>query len=651
MEKRIRELIDEIKIHNRNYYVLDAPTISDKEYDELYYELVDLEEKTGIVFPDSPTQQVGDDLLLKGFVKRKHKTALYSLNKCNSSTELQDWADSIISKQGKQDFVLQYKFDGLRVVVEYNHGYFVSATTRGNGVVGEDVSKQVMTIRTLPQQISFKGNIVVEGEVMMRLSVLEEYNRTHDDLLKNARNAAAGALRNLDPKITKERNLDVFFYGVPYIKGASFTSYADVQHFLRKEGFPVHEYVLLSSDIAEIAKAIDSIDEIRNSLDILIDGAVIKVDDISVQKKLGHTAKFPRWAVAYKFKAQEVTTILEDVIWQVGRTGKLTPIAKVQPVELAGATIKRATLNNLQDIHRKNVRIGSRVFIRRSNEVIPEILGVAEHYPHSVEITSPTQCPVCGGKVKEVGANIFCDNKACDKRLSQRIVHFATRNAMNIEGLSDKTVDLLIDNLGVEDVADIYKLEALDLAKLPSFKDKKSQNLITSINSSKTPMFNNFIFALGILGVGDKTAKDLSKHFSSFKELMQASAEELVTIDEIGDIMARNIVDFFEDEENSLLINKLFEQGIVIRYADNKVQNHDAFTGKTIVLTGSLEYFSREELTKKLEEFGAKVTGSVSKSTDIVIAGESAGSKLVKARELGIKIMTEDELMAQLKSK
>ena len=651
MEKdleRMKELVKLVNYHNEKYYTLDAPVISDAEYDKLYYELVDLEEKTGVILPDSPTQKVGDKVL-KGFKKHKHRVRLYSLNKIRDFDDLRDWTNNIDNKYGKQCYTLEYKFDGLQMVVEYEDGKLKRATTRGNGLVGEDVTEQIKTIKDLPKTIPFKKNLIVQGEVMMKLSVLKEYNRTHEETLKNARNAAAGAVRNIDPAVTRERNLSMYLYGVPYIEGIEFASQTDLAEFLKQNGFPVMDYFFHCDDIESIIKEINEISTSRPNLDILIDGAVIKVNDIKVREKLGYTEKFPRWAVAYKFEAEEMSTILSDVVWQVGRTGKLTPIAEIEPVELAGATIRRATLNNMRDIARKDVKIGSRVFVRRSNEVIPEILGVAEHYKDSKEVVPPTRCPVCGSPVKEVGANLFCTNPQCSKRLTQRIVHYCTRNAMNIEGISDKTVELIADQLNIESVADLYRLKEEDLKQLPSFKDKKTNNLISNIEKSKTPDFSNFIYALGINGVGDKTAKDLAKHFNTLEDLQNASLEKLISIDEIGEIIAQSIVDFFQDQENIDLINSLLDSGINIQYTKQEVQHNDQFTGKTIVLTGTLQHYTRDQLTDILTKFGANVSSSVSSKTSLVIAGESAGSKLTKARQLGIRVINEEELLNILK--
>ena len=647
--ERIKELITIINKHNYNYYVLDNPTIADREYDAIYDELVRLEKETGVVLPDSPTKQVGD-VVLEGFKKHTHLQKLYSLDKCNSFSELESWINSINNDYGEQTYTVEYKFDGLQMTITYEDGKFVSAATRGNGYVGEDVTNQVLTIKSVPLFIKYKGKLVVQGEAMMKLSVLEEYNKTAIEPLKNARNAAAGAIRNLDPRVTGSRNLSMFFYGIPYIEDKKFATHTELVEFLKENGFPVYDYFSVQNTIGGIENQIEIIDKEKQHYDILIDGVVVKVNDFKVRDKLGYTSKFPKWAVAYKFEAQELTTTLNNVVWQVGRTGKLTPIAEVTPIELAGATVKRATLNNYGDIIRKDVKINSTVFVRRSNEVIPEILGVAEHFDNSYEIKKPEVCPCCGAKVVEDGANLFCTNYfGCAEQIEDRINHYAARNAMNIEGLSDKTIKALREELSVKTVADLYKLTPEDLLKLEKFKDKKSANLINSLNSSKKPEFYRFIYALGINGVGEKTAKDLAKKYDSLSSLMSATIEDLTTINDVGLVIAENIYNFFKDDIQVGIINELLSLGIEIQYPKSDLVVNDTFTNKTIVLTGDLNNFSRTELTALLEKFGAKVTSSVSKKTDLVIVGENPGSKFNKAQELGIKIMFEPELMDCLK--
>lgn len=647
--KRIKELITLINKLNYHYYVLDDPLIADREYDFIYDELVNLEKETGIVLPDSPTKQVGDTVL-EGFKKHTHIAKLYSLDKCNNFQELESWINGIKKDFGDIDYSVEYKYDGLKMTITYENGELICAATRGNGYVGEDVTNQVLTIKSVPLRIPYKGKVVVEGEAMMKLSVLNEYNKTALEPLKNARNAAAGAIRNLDPKVTGSRNLSMFFYGVPYIEGKKFDTYLEMIQFLKDNDFPMYDYLKMEKSVSKIEELIDEIDKDKKNLDILIDGVVIKVNDFKIREKLGVTAKFPKWAVGYKFEAQELTTKLNQVVWQVGRTGKLTPIAEVDPVELAGATIKRATLNNYGDILRKGVKINSKVFVRRSNEVIPEILKVATVDESCYDVPKPTVCPSCGELLVEEGANLFCTNYyGCPEQIEDRINHYCQRNAMNIEGISEKTITMLRQNLNVKSILDLYSIKKEDLLSLEKFAEKKAENLINQIERSKNPKFANFIFALGINGVGEKTAKDLAKHFNNLDDLKSASLEDLTQIDEVGLIIAQNIYDYFNDEKNIDLLFGLASVGLNIEYPTQEITQNTTFTGKTIVLTGDLENFTRSELTATLESYGAKVTSSVSKKTDLVIVGENAGSKLNKAKELGVQIMYEAELLEKLK--
>lgn len=646
-EKRMKNLIIEIQKHNYNYYVLDKPTISDKEWDVLYDELLNLEKELGYSLPNSPTNEVGGKLL-KGFSKHVHQSRLYSLDKCNNEGDLLKWYSDIEKEYGKQSYSVECKFDGLRITVTYDNGMMVGAATRGDGVVGEDVTNQARAIKSIPSIIPYTKKLIVEGEVLMTLSELVKYNKTATIPLKNARNAAAGGVRNLDPTQTAERNLSMFYYGINYIEDAKFDTQQSVYDFLRQNGFNLFSYFEIVQSFEDLMAQVNYIDKNKNSWDILLDGAVIKLNNIALREEIGFTNKFPKWAMAYKFAAQELTSVLKNVVWQVGRTGKITPIAEIEPIELAGATVKRATLNNYGDILRKEVKINSSVFVRRSNEVIPEILGVADHYKDSVDIVKPTHCPSCNSLLVEDGANLFCKNYNCNAQVLDRITHFATKGAMNIVGLNDKIVEQLNQELGVTSVADLYKITKQDLLQLDKFKDKKADNLIESIESSKNVSLKNFIYALGISGVGEKTAKDLSKHFKTLASILNASFEELNSIHEVGDVISKNIVDFFKDEHNLNVINELIALGVVLKEESFKVVNNENFTGKTVVLTGTLDSMSRDQAQARLESLGAKVTSSVTKNTDFVIAGESAGSKLTKANALGVKVLTEKDFLEKL---
>ena len=641
---RMKELIARLKELNYAYYTLDNPLVSDKEYDDLYYELVSLEKETGVILDDSPTQKVGDVVLDK-FKKVKHQKKLYSLNKANSFEELREWYDDMVSK-GARSFSVEYKYDGLRVTLSYENGILKRGATRGNGLVGEDVTEQVKTIRNVPKTIEYREKVTVMGEVLMRLSELKKFNKTAKEPLKNARNAAAGALRNLDTKITASRNLDAIMYDILEIDTPK-SSQLEVHNFLNSNKFDTFDFFEIVSKFEDITKLIDYVDQTKSNLDVLIDGMVIKVNEYDVREKIGYTEKFPKWAIAYKFEAQELTSKVVGITWQVGRTGKLTPVCEIEPIELAGATVTHATLNNYDDIIRKDVAIGSRVFVRRSNEVIPEILGVAEHSQNSQKIEKPLVCPCCHTKLVYDDINIFCPNELCPDRIVNKLAHFASKNAMNIEGLSDKTILQLFKVLNVTKVSDLYKLQNSDLSILEGFKEKKINNLLNSIQKSKNVTLDRFIYSLGINGVGSKTAKDLARHFGTFKNLKNAKLEDLIAIKDIGDTIAQNIVEYFQNSQNLSLICELFDSGIKLESLDS-INLDSVFAGKTVVITGTLENMSRDEATTLLESMGANVSGSVSSKTDFLLCGENAGSKLNKAQSLGVKIIDLDFVKKQI---
>ena len=646
--KKMEELIREIEKHNYNYYVLDNPTISDSEYDKLYYSLVDLEKETGIILPYSPTQRVGDTVL-EGFTKKRHEVPLYSLNKVRDFSDLEEWCNDMRKVDKTTDFAVEYKFDGLNLVIEYENGLFKSATTRGNGSIGEDVSLQVKTIKTVPLQIKFKGRLIVQGEGMMTNKSFAEYNKTATEKLKNPRNAVAGAIRNLDVKETAKRNLDFFCYSILLCEGEKFTTQKQMHEFLVENGFQTGNYFKICTDVKEIIHCINEIDLVKSKLDVMIDGMVIKVNNVAPREDIGFTAKFPKWAIAYKFEAQEATTLLKNVVWQVGRSGRVTPIAELEPVELAGATIRRATLNNIDDIRRKDVYINARVFVRRSNEVIPEIMGLAEKNENSVEIVEPDLCPCCKSKLVKRGPLLYCENHlGCRDQVVDRLSHFTSREAFNIEGLSEKTIEALYDNLGVRKESDLFKLKLEDLLKLENFQEKKSKNIINSLQNSKNVEFYRFLLALGIAEVGVKTAKDIAKHFKTLDNLKNASKEEILKIDDIGEIIADNIYNFFKERYNIDEIDSLLGCGVKIKEVE-LLQTNPNITGKTFVLTGTLTK-PRGEVETLIESLGGKTSSSVSKNTDYVLAGESAGSKLDKARALGVRIINEEEFNDLLKN-
>ena len=632
----MRELVDVLNKYAYEYYVLDNPSVEDKVYDKLYDELVLLEGSSGIRYEDSPTRRVGGEPI-SAFKKHEHIRRLYSLDKCVTEEGLEAF-DTRLRKVTDPVYTVEYKYDGLTICITYDKGKFVRATTRGNGTVGEDVTAQVLTIKSFPLVIDYAGTIEVQGEAVIRLSVLKKYNETADEQLKNARNAVAGAIRNLDPKVTEKRRPEILFYNVNYASGGEFSSQLEIFDFLRKNGFKVFDFLRVCKTLDEVKSAIDEIEVGRRELDVLTDGAVIKLNDVKARDALGYTDKFPRWAIAYKFEAEEAETVLKSVRWQVGRTGKLTPLGIVAPVELAGATVRKATLNNYGDILRKKVKIGSTVLIRRSNEVIPEILGATGEGGKEVE--KITTCPACGTPVVEVGANLFCPNENCRPRVVGKLSNFAQKDGMNIDGFSEKTAEVLYDEFGARNFSDLYSLDREKLLKLEGFKDRKADNLLGSIENSKKVQLSNFLFALGIDGVGKKTAKDLAKSFKTLGAFFAAEKEEFAAQSDIGEITADSLYEYFKNPENIAEISKLMALGVEIKTEEAK---SGSFSGEKVVLTGSLADFTRSEAGKLIEERGGEVLSSVTKTTTLVVAGEAAGGKLDKARSLGIKIIDEEE--------
>lgn len=643
---RQRELTDILNKWAYEYYVLDAPTVSDKEYDTLYDELRALEKESGEVYPDSPTRRVGGEPI-KGFEKHAHIARLYSLDKSVSEEELSAFLTRVEKfVGGETDYTVEYKFDGLTVCLTYDKGRFVRATTRGNGVVGEDVTAQVLTIKSFPLTISYQGTLEVRGEAVIRLSVLEKYNETAAEPLKNARNAAAGAIRNLDPKITEKRRPDIYFYDVNYLSDGEMPSQTAAHDFLIREGFKVYPYFAICHTKEEVLSAIAHIEKERKTIDVLTDGAVVKLNDARIREEMGYTDKFPRWAMAYKFEAEEVTTLLKGVVWQVGRTGKLTPLALLDPVDLGGVTVSRATLNNYGDITRKDVKIGSRVLVRRSNEVIPEILGATEHFAHSQPIEKPAICPACGSRLVEIGAHLFCPNRLCKPRIVATLDHYAGKNAMNIDGFSESTALQLVERKGVTKPSDLYALTAEDMAQLDGFKDKKIGNILAAIERSKTPTLDAFLYAIGVEGVGRVAAKDLAARFQSVDALQNATEEELIAMENVGEITAKAIAAYFKDEDNLAELRALQAAGVAPTWSDEKKEG--IFSGESVVLTGALSGYKRSEAQKLIEERGGVCQSAVTAKTTLVVAGEDAGSKLAKAQKLGVKIIDEQTFTQML---
>ena len=643
---RMQELVQKLNEYAYRYYVLDDPVISDGEYDKLYDELVALEKQTGVVLPDSPTIRVGDKPLSK-FNQVVHRGKLFSLDKCQSKEEMRAWLDKL-SVNGKMPLCsVEYKFDGLTINLTYENGVLTRAATRGNGEIGEEVTMQVRTIKSVPLSIPYKGVIEVQGEGIMTLSALAAYNARPDVVpLKNARNGVAGAIRNLDPKVTADRKLEMICYNVNYMDDGNFPDGKAMLAFLRENNFKLSDYCRYCSTPDEVMAALDEIESRRDSLDFLIDGAVVKVDNTAMREELGYTQKFPRWAMAFKFAPEEATTTVRDVIWQVSRTGKLNPLAVLDPVDLAGVTVSRATLSNISEIRRKDIRIGSRVFIRRSNDVIPEITGVAEHTENSREIVPPAVCPACGAPVVQDGIFVKCSNtRACADTIISALSHFCERDAMDIEGLSDKTLELLYGLNKVKAFHDIYALKQEDFDEVEGFRDKRTGNLLAAIEKSKTTTLARFLYAIGIPNIGKKSAGQLEEEFRTLDAVMNASKEDFAALDDFGDIMAEGVKAYFDDEHNRREIELLLKAGVT--FIQKQVAD-GVFSGKKVVLTGALVSMKRGKAKEEIEKRGGSVAESVSKAVNLVIVGEDAGSKLAKAEKLGIPTISEGEFLKML---
>ena len=646
MTEQMRALVDRLNEAARAYYYSGEPIMSDKDYDAMYDKLLKLEKESGVVLPDSPTHRVGAEALT-AFEPHTHISRLWSMDKVQSLDELNEWIKRTEKLTGRTDlqYYVEYKFDGLTLNLTYEDGMLVQAATRGNGVTGEAILPQARTIRTVPLTIPYQGLLEVQGECIMRLSTLEKYNETAAEPLKNARNAAAGAIRNLDPAVTASRKLDAFFYQVGTIDNPPYTDQPGMLSFLRENGFPVSEYLGRPHDRESLIACIKEIEAARPTLDYLIDGVLVKVGDFALRDQMGYTDRFPRWAVAYKFEAEETTTTLNEVTWELGRTGKLTPLAHVEPVDFYGVTVRKATLNNYGDIQRKNVAIGAQVWIRRSNDVIPEIMGrFGEATEGETPIVPPTHCPACGSELVERGAHLFCLNRAtCRPQAIARMTHFASREAMDIEGLSEKTIAQLYDQMKVRDCADLYQITLEEALTLEGFKQRKAEKLLAALSKSKSCTLDAFLHAIGIPNIGRKTARDLASTFGTLQKLREATLEQLVAIPDVGDIVAKSVVEFFSFPENHEMIERLLAAGVKPQEAAGKAEG--TFTGMSIVVTGTLPTLSRKDAEELIRQNGGTAAGSVSKKTAFVVAGEAAGSKLTKAESLGIEVIDEAELL------
>lgn len=648
-DKKMRELVDKLNDWSYRYYVLDDPVVSDAEYDKLYDNLRKLEKETGIILPDSPTQRVGDVILDK-FERHTHINRLYSLDKSQDYEGLINFhnRNKRALNVDNLDYIVELKFDGLTISLTYEDGNLVAAATRGDGFEGENVTEQMKRIYSVPLSIKHDGIFEIIGEAYMPYDAFDEYNENNpEDKLKNPRNAAAGAIRTLDTNTIKERKINAYFYNINTFPADMFETDIEMKNFMKESGFRVSEHNYLCADIEAVIEKVKYLTEIRDDLNFMIDGIVIKINNLKYREELGYTNKFPRWAIAYKFEAEERYTKLLDVQWNVGRTSKVTPSAILEPVVIDGVTISRATLNNYDFIQKKDIRINSEVLLRRSNDVIPEILSADNTFNETKKIEKPTHCPYCHTKLEEIGAHLFCTNTlSCKPQLEAKLTHFASQACMDIEGLSEKTIAKLMEVHDIDNVTDFYTLTYDDLAQLEGFKDKRITNTLEAIENSKDVNFNNFVNALGIPNVGEKTAFDLASHFEKFEDLANASYEDLVELDDIGPKTAESIHGFFTNEKSVNIIKKLFELGVKIKY-NNEVKNMD-LEGLTFVITGSFENFKRSDLEEIIKSKGGKATGSVSGNTDYLLLGENPGSKYNKALELGTNIIDIDEFLEMI---
>ena len=662
-KEEIVALRKQLEIWSNKYYDEDNPEVSDYEYDMTMNKLKELEKEfPDLITKDSLTQKVGGHVK-EGFEKVEHEVPMQSLQDIFSFSELEEFKDRVY-KSAKENkfaenevkFVVETKIDGLSASLEYKEGKFVRGATRGNGLIGEDVTENLKTIKSIPKELSEPINIIVRGEVFIGKKEFEKMNEerelNEEKTFANARNAAAGSLRQLDQKLAKQRPLDIYIFNVQKIEGREFESHYEELNYLKKLGFNVNPVLISCNNIPEAIEAIEKIGEDREKLTFGIDGAVIKVDNLKLREKMGTTSKVPRWAIAYKYPPEKKETKLEDIVCQVGRTGAITPMAILNPVKVAGSTISKTTLHNEDFIKEKDIRVGDTIVVQKAGDVIPEILEVKKEKRKGTEVIfeMPKVCPVCGAPViREEGEAVSrCIGIECPAKLIRNIIHFVSRDCMNIDGLGDKIIEQLIEKNLISNIADIYFLEFEDIATLKKNGKKFTQNLIDAINNSKNNDLYRLIAALGIRHIGVKAAKTLARKYKTMENLMQASIESLAMTNDIGEISANSLYEFFRQEQTIDLIVRLKKAGVNMNVIETE-EIDNRFEGKTFVLTGSLEQFSRKEASDLIEKHGGKVSSSVSKKTDYVLAGEEAGSKLTKAQSLGVEIITEEQFKEMMK--
>ena len=661
IEKKIEALREEIRHHEHRYYVLDDPEITDAQFDRLMNELKEMEvENPELVSPDSPTQRVGGKPR-EGFLKVQHSSPMLSLDNTYSEDELRNWERRVHELSGRKDveYVCELKLDGMSLALRYEHGKLTRGITRGDGTTGEDVTLNVRTVRSIPLSISqdklkqagVPADFEVRGEMLMPIAAFKRMNEEREQkgltLFANPRNATAGTVRQLEPSITAQRRLDYFGYSLLQNGRTLFDRHWEALNALETVGFKVNLRRILAKNFSEVWGFIQEWAPKRETLPYEIDGIVVKVDRTSLQRELGYTGKAPRWAIAYKYAARSGITQIEDILVQVGRTGKLTPVAALKPVPIGGTTVSRATLHNMDEIERLGVNIGDWVEVERGGDVIPKVNRVVEDKDHPRGYKSfqmPQKCPVCGGHVIRTEGEVDhrCVNANCPAKLRETILHFASRGIMNIDGLGDALVNQLTDRGMVKNVADIYRLTKADLLQLERMGDKSAQNVLKEIEASKKLPLERVIYGLGIRFVGERTAQFLAEHFGSMDALMKAGEEELQQVAEVGPRIAKSIVEFFQEPRNRELVEQLRKAGLT--FIGKRKERGTKLAGKTFVLTGTLSHFTRDEAKKMIEDAGGRVSGSVSKKTDFVVAGEDAGSKLDRARELGVKVIGERDM-------